>query len=162
MVPSKSARSSSVKHRRSESPLVKAEAPTKTQKLPTTSSSIAVPPTPAVIPVIPAPAPIVATPIPTPTPAVVKVESAEIPMEDAKQDTVDILTKKLKAVLKGIHSSFSCPSLPSKSTSLPPFHFSTNASSTETDPRRLAQRQKQIDYGKATAGYKDYTKLIAK
>jgi hypothetical protein len=131
-MPSKSARpSSSIKQRRSESPVVKTEAPTiKTQKLPTTPS-IAAPPAPVVVstPVIPTPAPAVATPITTPAPAVVKAESTETP---AEHDVVDVLTKKLKAVLK------------------------------ETDARRLAQRQKQIDYGKATAGYKDYSKLIAK
>lgn len=32
----------------------------------------------------------------------------------------------------------------------------------ETDPRKLEQRQKQIDYGKNTLGYQNYVKLIPK
>ena len=32
----------------------------------------------------------------------------------------------------------------------------------ETDPRRLEQRQKQIDYGKNTNGYVRYLKIIPK
>ena len=31
---------------------------------------------------------------------------------------------------------------------------------TEDDPVRLAQRQKQIDYGKNTLGYVNYTKAV--
>ncbi|CAM9747870.1 unnamed protein product, partial [Choristocarpus tenellus] len=32
----------------------------------------------------------------------------------------------------------------------------------ETDPRRLAQRQKQIDYGKNTLGYDIYVATVPK
>lgn len=32
----------------------------------------------------------------------------------------------------------------------------------ETDPHRIAQRQKQIDYGKNTLGYQRYTEEVPK
>jgi hypothetical protein len=32
----------------------------------------------------------------------------------------------------------------------------------ETDPHRLRQRQKQVDYGKNTLGYDRYTQLVPK
>jgi hypothetical protein len=85
--------------------------------------------------VAPIPAPVVPATVAVPAPAVAPatVAVADAVMQDAKPDElVDVLTKKLKAVLK------------------------------ETDPRRLAQRQKQIEYGKATPGYQDYMKQIAK
>lgn len=119
--------------RRAASPLVTKSDTVKTHKLPTTSSSLIS--TPAVsapaVSVTPAPVPVVSIPAPTPAPI---AEPMEIKTEATEEttDTVDVLTKKLKSVLK------------------------------ETDPRRLAQRQKQIEYGKATAGYKDYSKQIAK
>lgn len=119
-------------------PLIKKE---KTPKLPTTSV-----PTPAPQPAAPvisvpvvAPAPIPApaveatpAPVSAPIPAPPQPAEANAEMDDVKDDLVDVLAKKLKGVLK------------------------------ETDPRRLAQRQKQIDYGKATPGYQDYSRLIAK
>lgn len=145
---------SSSNKRRATSPLViKSEAQTtittKTQKLPTTSSSLTpAPATPAAVStptpatpapaVIPAPTPItpepLAAPTPAPTPAAIKTEQAGEnaavgPMEDTKQDAVDILTKKLKAVLKGIylhHFPFTCGALftlPSFSTIIHPPHF---------------------------------------
>jgi hypothetical protein len=103
-------------------------------------------PTPVATPSIPAPAPVVApTPAPAPIPAPVepaKVEPTPAPtkqveMQDApqvKEDLADVdaLAKQLKTILK------------------------------ENDPRRLAQRQKQIDYGKATSGYAQYTDAVAK
>eukprot|EP00026_Physarum_polycephalum_P005665 Phypoly_transcript_05700.p1 GENE.Phypoly_transcript_05700~~Phypoly_transcript_05700.p1 ORF type:complete len:472 (+),score=142.77 Phypoly_transcript_05700:192-1607(+) len=137
--PSKAPRSASNTKRRPVSPTKQTA---KTQKLPTTSSSIVPVPssTPVPAPVAteaPVPVPIselAPLPIstPTPAPATIKVEGTEAAAVAEGQDVVDVLTKKLKSVLK------------------------------ETDARRLAQRQKQIEYGKATLGYKDYTKLIAK
>ena len=32
----------------------------------------------------------------------------------------------------------------------------------ETDPHRLRQRQKQVDYGKNTLGYDRYTQMVPK
>lgn len=39
---------------------------------------------------------------------------------------------------------------------------SSNQLVKETDPHRLSQRQKQIDYGKNTLGYDRYTQLLPK
>jgi hypothetical protein len=38
----------------------------------------------------------------------------------------------------------------------------TSALDTETDPHRLAQRQKQIDFGKNTIGYQRYRQMVPK
>lgn len=129
--------------RRAASPLVKKET-IKTTKISSTTPSLVTPapvPVATISPVAPSLAPVPA-PISVSAPVAIKEEPASeavakvapTPMETATFDDekLDLLTKKLKTVLK------------------------------ETDPRRLAQRQKQIEYGKATPGYKDYLKMIAK
>lgn len=128
----KAARPSSVSKTR-VTPFIKKETPA---ILDTPASII-----PVSSPVV-APAPTPAnTPAHTPVPATSPVPisahgphpAGDVVMQDSKPDElVDALAKKLKGVLK------------------------------ETDPRRLAQRQKQIEYGKATPGYQDYVKQVAK
>jgi hypothetical protein len=122
MVPSKAARSTSNAKRREASPLVTKCEVTKTQKVPTTPSplvpalAVASGPTALATPT-PTPTPIpaaikteAATPVPapiqTPTPVLETIkpeaaETADAVVPEAKQDVVDVLTKKLKAVLKG-------------------------------------------------------------
>ena len=41
-------------------------------------------------------------------------------------------------------------------------HSSTKKNQMETDPHRLVQRQKQIDFGKNTVGYENYLRAIPK
>lgn len=41
-------------------------------------------------------------------------------------------------------------------------HSPTKKKRVETDPHRLVQRQKQIDFGKNTVGYENYIKAVPK